>query len=53
MIGLSVLGVYSTVAKTKSLRYGPASRVSIIGYMSIVIMLLIDVVFFGTHFTED
>jgi drug/metabolite transporter (DMT)-like permease len=48
---LTLASVYTVITKTISLKYGPASKVTIIGYLSIIMILFIDVVFFGTEFT--
>jgi len=48
----SVMGVFVSLSKTIALQYGMASRVGIVGYLSIVVGLVIDVVFFKTIFSE-
>ena len=53
LLSMSIINAFSIVAKTISLKYGMASRTSILSYLSILLTLFIDIVFFGTSFSEQ
>lgn len=44
-------GIFALVAKSKAFKYESASRLSILGYLSIIVMFLFDILVVGTTFT--
>jgi drug/metabolite transporter (DMT)-like permease len=46
-----IFGIFALVAKSKAFRYESASRLSILGYLSIIVMFLFDMLVVGTTFT--
>lgn len=49
---LSIIQGMSVVSRTKAFKYEMPSRLSIIGYLSIVITLFIDIFIFGTMLNQ-
>lgn len=50
MVLLGLVSGMSIVARTKAFRYEMVSRVSIIGYLSVLISLVLDIVLFDANF---
>lgn len=46
-----MFGVMALVAKSKAFTYESASRLSILGYLSIIVMFMFDMLVVGTTFT--
>lgn len=48
---VSIAGASSVTTRTLSLKYGQASSTSILSYLIVVILLIVDVFLFGTQFS--
>jgi len=50
LIAVSILGSLTMITKAKAMQYELASRISILGYLSIIFMLIFDLILFNTVF---
>lgn len=51
LISTAIYGILAMAAKQRALQYEQASRLSIVGYLSVVLMFLADYFLMGTRFT--